>query len=104
MLGSPTRRPSHQRYVIQRACSLVSEFSSLSLNAVWTLWAYLELGAIWLWAFGVDFRKDFWGLLVQSGLGAEKLNGGFIATSHVSPVSFVQLLQSPPPLPSSLQV
>lgn len=76
----------------------IFEFSSLSLNSVWTLWTFLELGAIWLWAFGVDFLKDFWGLLIQSGPGAEKLNDGFFATSQVSPVISLHIaFYSPPP-------
>lgn len=57
----------------------------------------MEPGAIWLWAFGGDFLPDFGGLC-SYGVRAElKLNGDFIATSKVSPTSFLRLLHPPPP-------
>lgn len=50
--------------------SLKYEFSSLSLNAVYTILTFVEPVAVWLQAFDVDFLKDFFGDC-SYGLGPE---------------------------------
>lgn len=41
--------------------SVKYESASLSLNALYTISTFVELAAIWLQAFDVDFLKHFFG-------------------------------------------